>query len=138
MGNHGFAPDFETTGIHLYPDCKFYCSGVIIGWIIRALARGNITVSFWRKYENDVPESTNRWAGAYQRAGDMELLLEDGFNHNNLAVDRQLGVTFGDIIGFQCRNIESSAAIAFDLWTCEYEFPCNFEDIFISKVQILL
>ena len=133
MGNYGVAPDFEPTGTHLYPDYKFYCSGLIIGWNIRVLARGKITLSLWRKYENDAPESTNRSVVAYQRAGDVELLLEEGFNHINLAKDRQLEVTAGDIIGFQYRNIESNAAIAFDQWTCEFGFPCNSEDIFISN-----
>ena len=133
MGNHGVAPDFEPTGLHLYPDYKFYCSGLIIGWNIRALARGKITLSLWRKYENDAPESTNHWAGAYQRSGDVELLLEEGFNHINLAKDRQLEVAVGDFIGFQYKNNESNAAIAFDLWTCEFGFPCNSEDIFISN-----
>ena len=133
MGKHGVAPDFEPTGLHLYPDYKFYCPGLIIGWNIRALARGKITLSLWRKYENNPPESTKRWVGAYQRAGDVELLLEEGFNHINLAVGRQLEVNFGDIIGFQYRNIESNAAIAFEVWTCEFGFPCNSDDIFISN-----
>ena len=133
MGNHGVAPDFEPTGTHLYPDYKFYCSGLIVGWNIRALARGKITLSLWRKYENDVPESTNCWVCAYQRAGEVELLLEEGFNYINLAVDRQLKVIVGDIIGFRYKNFESNAVIAFDLWTCEYGVPCNSEDIFISN-----
>ena len=133
MGIHGVAPDFEPTGTHLYPDYKFYCSGVIIGWNIRTLARGKITLSLWRRCENDASEGTKHWAGAYQRTGDVELLLEEGLNHVNLASDRQLEVAVGDIIGFQYRHVESNAVIAFDLWACEFGFPCNYEDIFISN-----
>ena len=42
MENHGMSPDFETNGIYLFPDYKFYSSGVIIEWNIRTIAQGEI------------------------------------------------------------------------------------------------
>ena len=133
MDNPGLPPDFEPSGTHLFPDYKFYCSGLIIGWSIRALALGNITLSIWRRFENDSQGSANNQVGAYQRVAAEELLLQEGLNNINFAVDRQMEVTKGDILGLQYKNNESNAVIAYDHWVCEFGFPCYSEDIFVPN-----
>ena len=133
MDSPGLPPDFEPTGTHLFPDYKFYCSGLITGWNIRTLAPGKITLSIWRRFTNDSQGSANHQVGAYQRVGAVELVLQDGFNYINFAVGHQMEVTAGDILGLQYKSNESNAVIAYDHWACEFGFPCHSEDIFIPN-----
>ena len=133
MEKRGLPPDFEQVGIHLFPDYKFYCSGLIVGWNIRALTKGEITLSLWRMYGNHSLENTVVHGGAYWRVGDVTLYIEEGFNHVSFPVDQQREVTAGDIIGLQYRSNDSNAVIAFEQWACEPGTRCYSEDIFISN-----
>ena len=84
-------------------------------------------------YGNYSLENTVVHVGAYRRVGDMDLYIEEGFNHVSFPVDQQQEVTAGDIIGLQYRSDDSNAVIAFDQWTCEPGTRCYSEDIFISN-----
>ena len=133
MENYGMPPDFEPSGIHLFPDYKFYCSGVIIGWYIRARARGKITLSLWRRYDNYSKEATPSNAAAYQRVQGIELQIEEGSNHISFPSHQHMAFTAGFIIGLQYGYNDSKAEIAFDHWKCEVGVRCYSEEIFISN-----
>ena len=133
MGNYGRPPDFETTGIHLFPDYKFYCSGVIIGWSIRTLSRGTITLSLWRRYQDYSKETTAGDATSYHRVRSVELYLEEGLNHIICPSHKQMEFNAGYIIGLQYKGNDSKAVISFDHWKCEVGARCYSEDIFISN-----
>ena len=133
MENIGIRPDFEPIGVHLFPDYKFYCTGVIIGWSIRALARGEITLSLWQRYDNYSQETTASHASAFYRVRSIDLYLEEGLNHISLPLYQRMEFTAGYIIGLQYRGNDSKAVISFDHWQCEVGVRCYSEEMFISN-----